>query len=106
MKTQIIIHPEDRVSVRIEFEFSDLDALIRDKLLNSPSDIYYEWRELKTTTIHDLVCEPLYEHHVFSICLIDHPYELYNEFIVLSDDHVRDVMQCAYCSLDDTVNYY
>lgn len=106
MKTQIILHPDDRVSMRIEFEFTDFHGMIRDKLLNTPSEIYYEWCELKTKTIHDLVCEPLYEHHVFSIRIIDHPYELWNEFTVLSDDHVRDIMQCRYCSLDETVNYY
>lgn len=86
MKTQILLRNNNRVSLNIEFEWVDYFTLVDEKDLVRHSDIYYEWCELKTETLHNLITEPFYRDHVFNVCIVDHPYEFKNEFFVHSKE--------------------
>lgn len=84
----------------------DLDALIYEKELSSYQEIYDEWCEMKTTIIHDIITRPLYSNQIFTVFINDKVYELRGVFTVRSSDHVRDIMACQFCMLDDIVNNF
>ena len=88
-----------RIALKVTFESSDYLELSADYPDKSYMELYEEFHEFKTLTIHDLItCEP-YKNKYVLLSVIDHVYELWHDVVINAAQHVSDQSLCEFCTL-------
>lgn len=89
-----------RIALKVTFENSDYLQLSADNPNKSYMELYEDFHEFKTHSIHDLItCEP-YKNKWILLTVIDHVYELWHDIVIDATKHVSDRSICQFCTLD------
>lgn len=89
-----------RIAVKITFENSDFNEISADYPNKSFLELYEEFHEFKTDSVHDLITTEPYKDKMVLLSVVDHVYELWHDVIIDASSHVAERSLCQFCTLE------
>lgn len=89
-----------RIHLKIEFENSDFNEISADYPNKSFLELYEEFHEFKTKSVHNLVTCDAYKDKVIYFSIVDHVYELWHDIMIIANEHNPNRDLCQFCTLE------
>lgn len=89
-----------RVHLKIQFEASDFNEISADYPNQSFMELYEEFLEYKTKTVHNIITSEQYRDKVLYLSVVDHVYELWHDLMIIANEHNPNRELCQFCTLE------